>query len=87
MHKFDLSFYLGIAAGLLCTISFLPQVFKIYKQKSARDISLVTFITFALGVFIWLIYGITIKEIPIILANGFTLFLVALIIVMKLKYD
>lgn len=77
---------LGIAAGTLTTISFIPQVIKIYKMKDAKELSLLTFCIFSFGVFLWLVYGILIKEWPIILANGITLVLIFMIIGMKIKY-
>jgi len=80
------SFIVGILAGTLCTISFIPQIIKIIKTRQAKDLSLITFSIFALGVFFWLIYGIMIKELPIILANGITLVLVAIVVAAKLKY-
>jgi MtN3 and saliva related transmembrane protein len=51
--------YLGLAAGALTTISFLPQVIKTWKSKSAKDLSFGMFGIFSLGVLLWLIYGIT----------------------------
>lgn len=80
------SFIVGILAGTLCTISFIPQIIKIIKTRQAKDLSLITFSIFALGVFFWLIYGIMIKEVPVILANGITLVLVAIVVAAKLKY-
>lgn len=80
------SFILGIAAGILCTFSFIPQVIKIFRTKNARDISLLTFSVFFLGVILWFIYGIMIKEWPIIIANAVTLIIILSIVVMKIKY-
>ena len=77
---------LGLAAGTLTTISFIPQVIKLYKTKDAKDLSTATFCIFSCGVFLWLIYGIIIHEWPIIIANSITLILTFIIIVMKLKY-
>ena len=77
---------LGIAAGALTTISFIPQVVKIYRMKDARDISLATFSIFSCGVFLWIVYGVVVHEWPIILANGITLILSFSILIMKLKY-
>ncbi len=77
---------LGILAGTLTTVSFIPQVIKIYKMKDARELSFATFFIFSLGVFLWLIYGIIIREWPVILANGITFLLICLIIIMKIKY-
>ncbi|MBM3248845.1 MAG: hypothetical protein FJZ10_05460 [Candidatus Omnitrophica bacterium] len=80
------SFIVGIIAGALCTISFIPQIVKIIKTRQAKDLSLLTFSIFALGVLFWFIYGIMIKELPVILANGITLVLVAIVVAAKLKY-
>jgi len=77
---------LGILAGTLTTISFIPQVIKIYKSKDAKDLSIATFFIFSLGVSLWLLYGVLIQEWPIILANAITLVLISLIIIMKIKY-
>lgn len=78
---------LGILAGTLTTISFVPQVMKIYRMKDAKELSMLTFSIFSLGVFFWLVYGIVAREWPIILANGITLILILMIIVMKIKYS
>jgi len=77
---------IGIIAGALTTIAFLPQVIKIYKMKDAKELSLATFSIFSAGVLLWLVYGILVNELPIILANAVTLILIISIIVMKLKY-
>jgi len=77
---------IGIIAGTLTTIAFLPQVIKIYKMKDAKELSMTTFFIFSAGVLFWLVYGILVSELPIILANGVTLILAISIIAMKLKY-
>jgi len=85
MVKID--FVIGLLAGVLCTISFFPQVVKIFKTKRTQDLSLLTFSIFSLGVFLWLIYGFLRQEIPIILTNAVIFLLALLIILMKVKYD
>jgi len=76
----------GLLAGLLTTIAFLPQVIKIWETKSVCDISFGTFALFSLGVSLWLVYGILQRDIPIMLANGLTLVLSLNILVFKVKY-
>lgn len=78
--------YLGFAAGVITTFSFLPQVVRIYRVKSGRDISLWMMLLFALGITLWLIYGLLLMSLPIILANSVTLVLVVIIVVLKLHY-
>ena len=74
---------IGSVAGTLTTLSFLPQVLKTYRSRSAKDISLVMFLLFSLGVFLWLLYGLSIQSMPIIISNGITLVLSLSILVMK----
>ncbi|MBD2679052.1 MULTISPECIES: SemiSWEET transporter [Nostoc] len=77
---------LGLAAATLTTIAFLPQMFKTWQSKSAKDVSFVMLVTFNSGVFLWLIYGIYLQALPIILANSVTLFFNLIILWLKIKY-
>ena len=78
---------IGALAGTLTTVSFVPQVLKTWRSRSARDISFGMFSLFSLGVLLWLIYGISIQSLPIMLANGITLTLSLVMIAMKLGFD
>lgn len=78
---------IGAAAGLLTTLSFVPQVVKVWRSRSAADISLWMFLLFSLGVLLWLVYGLYLRSTPIILANGVTLILALSVVVMKLRFD
>ncbi|MCW5317404.1 hypothetical protein GTQ43_27430 [Nostoc sp. KVJ3] len=77
---------LGLAAATLTTTAFLPQMFKTWQTKSAKDVSFVMLITFMSGLFLWLIYGIYLQSLPIILANSVTLFFNLIILWLKIKY-
>ena len=77
---------LGLVAGGLTTASFVPQVRKIWKTKSAEDVSLLMFVAFCVGVSLWIAYGLLKGEAAIILTNAVTLVLGAAIVWMKLKY-
>jgi MtN3 and saliva related transmembrane protein len=77
---------LGLVAGLLTTLSFVPQVVKTWRSRSARDLSLVMFLLYCLGVFLWMIYGFMIDELPVILWNIITLILASIILVFKIRY-
>lgn len=77
---------IGFSAATLTTVSFFPQVLKIWKSKSAKDISLGTFLIMALGLFLWLLYGIFKVSFPIIAANVVSLGLVFIILIFKLRY-
>ncbi|XOJ72708.1 SemiSWEET transporter [Candidatus Pelagibacter sp. Uisw_114] len=78
--------YVGFFAAFCTTVSFLPQVIKVYKTKSTKDISLYMFLIFTIGTFCWLIYGIIESSIPIIIANTITLILSAIILLYKIKF-
>jgi MtN3 and saliva related transmembrane protein len=77
---------LGMIAGTLTTVSFVPQVLKIWRSRSAGDISFGMFLLFSLGVVLWLMYGIAIHSLPVIVSNVVTLVLSVSIIVMKLYF-
>ena len=77
---------LGLIAGALTTVAFIPQVVKIWKSRHTADISLGMFSIFSVGVLLWLLYGIQLGALPIILSNGITLVLSLTILVFKLKY-
>jgi MtN3 and saliva related transmembrane protein len=77
---------LGFLAGTLTTISFVPQVHKVWRTKRSDDLSLGMLVTFGLGVFLWLIYGMLVHSMPVIVANAVTLALILMILVLKLRY-
>jgi MtN3 and saliva related transmembrane protein len=78
--------WLGLVAGGLTTMSFVPQVRRIWKTKSAEDVSLMMFAAFCVGVTLWLIYGFIKGEVAIIVTNAATLVFSAAIVWMKLKF-
>jgi MtN3 and saliva related transmembrane protein len=77
----------GSIAAFCTTLSFLPQLIRVWRRKSARDISLTMFLLFSFGVACWLVYGFGIGSGPIIVANALTLMLALTILVLKLQYD
>ena len=79
--------WIGSTAAVCTTISFLPQLMRVWRRKSARDISLTMFLLFSFGVACWLVYGIGIGSGTIAAANAVTLALALAILVLKLRYD
>lgn len=77
---------LGLTAGMLTTIAFLPQVVKTWKSRSAKDLSLSMFSLFCLGVALWLAYGMLVRDIPVIAANLLTLLLASTLLFFKLRF-
>ncbi len=76
----------GLAAGTLTTISFVPQVVRIVRTRSAHDISWWMFGIFSVGVALWLWYGIMLGALPVILSNVVTLTLATAILWLKWRY-
>jgi len=77
---------IGISAGILTTISFIPQVIQVIKTRSTKDISLFMFLIFSTGVLCWLIYGILRTSPAMIISNAIILVSSLIIIGFKLKY-
>jgi MtN3 and saliva related transmembrane protein len=78
---------LGLVAGAITTGSFVPQVVRVYKIKSAREISLFFTILFLIGDLIWMAYGIYLQSLPIIMWNILGASLAAALMIAKLKYS
>lgn len=76
---------IGLSAAFLTTSAFIPQVYKIYKEKNADGISLTMYIILLTGVILWFVYGVLIGSLSIIIANGVTALLQLSIIIFKLK--
>jgi MtN3 and saliva related transmembrane protein len=63
-------FIIGTLAALLTTFGFVPQIIKIYKTKSVKDVSIDTLFQFALGVIFWTLYGIHLGDVIIAVGNA-----------------
>ena len=83
----DTTTLIGFAAGGLTTISFLPQVVKTARTRSARDLSESMLLAFLTGLVLWTIYGFQVGSVPIIAANVATIVLVAIILAMKVMFN
>lgn len=78
--------FLGLSAGTLTTVAFIPQVWQTWRSRSAKDISAGTFVLFSAGVFLWLLYGLAIGAVPVIVANAVTLGLALAVLWMKVRF-
>jgi MtN3 and saliva related transmembrane protein len=77
---------IGLIAALFTTVSLLPQLIKVYKTKSTKDISTGMFTLFGAGVLLWFVYGIFVNDLPIIVANSLAFIQAAVILLFKAKY-
>ena len=77
---------IGLIAGGLISVSFIPQIWKLFKLKSAREISLPFTLLQLCGILMWLFYGIILSLSAVIVTNIFNAILISLIIYAKAKY-
>ncbi len=77
--------FLGLIAGTLTTTAFLPQLIKVWKTRSAKDISLLMYIVICTGILLWLIFGFLIGSLPVIAANAVTLLIATAILILKIR--
>ncbi len=78
---------LGYSAGFITALTFLPQVIKTWKEKSAKDISLYMFVIAFINEIMWLAYGILRNDWVIISTNAVMLIMSGVMIMLKLKYN
>jgi len=77
---------IGLTAGTLTILSFLPQVIKTVRTKKTKDISMAMYIVLATGLFIWVIYGVLTKNFPVTLANSISFILAMFVLILKIRY-
>lgn len=82
--------FLSISAtvfGAISALAGLPQVIKIFRRKSAKDISLLTFVLLLLGAFSFLLLGIEMRSPALIIANSIAVISTSLVIIGFLLYN
>lgn len=83
MFYFEL---LGFLGGALTTFGLIPQIVRLFKLRSAHEISLTFTFLFLAGAICWLVYGISLSLMPVIAWNSVSFVLLILILSAKLKY-
>ena len=76
----------GFLGGTLITIAMIPQVYRLFKLRSAREISLTFTALFLVGGIFWLTYGLVLMRPSLIYANVASIILVGLMLFAKLKW-
>lgn len=77
---------IGYIAGTITSLGFVPQVVKGFQTKHMKDVALWQPLLLTAGMIMWLIYGIMLKEMPMILANTFAIICNTIVIIQKLVY-
>jgi MtN3 and saliva related transmembrane protein len=75
---------LGLLAGLLTTLAWIPQVVKTWRTRSTGDLSLGMYLVMVSGLALWFVYGLVIGDVALIIANGVTCALAATVLYLKL---
>ena len=77
---------IGLVAGALTSFAAVPQVVKTWRTGHARDISIWQPVLLTVGMALWLVYGIVLGDLPLILANSFSIACYVVLIVMKVRF-
>lgn len=78
--------YIGIVAGICTSISLLPQLIKLIKEKNARDLSITYLIILLAGLALWVWYGTRQEDLPIMITNAFAATLTVAILVVGIRF-
>jgi MtN3 and saliva related transmembrane protein len=74
----------GFSASLLSVLNQFPQAIKVFRSKDTHSISLVMYCIVVVCITLWLVYGIMLKDGPLIWANALSLVPIVYIFLMKL---
>ena len=78
--------YTGYAAAFCTTSAYVPQVLRVWRTRSTKDISLKMFLVLVTGLILWLAYGFWRGKMPLIIANAVTLVLAGIILYFKIRH-
>ncbi len=78
--------HLGLVAGAITTAAGIPQVVRAYRTKHTRDISIWQPVLLNVGMTLWLIYGLALGDMPLIVANAFSIVCYGALMIMKFRY-
>ena len=77
---------IGALAAVLTTLCWVPQALKIVRERETRAISLPGTLLSAIGVLLWLVYGLALADAPLIASSAVTLAITAAILALKVRY-
>ena len=78
---------IGIVAGILTSVSMLPQLIKTIKEKQAEDLSIIMILVLMSGIGGWIWYGILRNDMPIVFTNCFSFLINSILLFFRVKYD
>jgi MtN3 and saliva related transmembrane protein len=77
---------IGLLGGTLSCITFVPQIFKTWKSKSVKDISVSSFLIVVASTIVWVVYGLLINSISVVSTNIVVFFTAIIMLWMKWKF-
>ena len=77
---------LGYGACAVTALTFLPQVLKTWKEKSAKNVSMMMFIIAFVNEIMWIAYGALRNDMVIVVTNVIMITMCSIMILLKLKY-
>ena len=79
--------YVGHLGAFMSSVTFIPQVYKVWKTKGVNDLSLTMILIIFSSTIVWLVYAVALMLWPVILANSIVCFPSILLLVFKLTYS
>lgn len=83
----DFVMTLGLIAGAVTSMGFIPQLIRGYRTKELDDVSYFMPSILAVGMSLWFLYGFFVQQFPIIVANAFGIGCCIVLLVMKKIYS
>jgi len=77
---------IGTIAGILTSVSMIPQLIKVLKEKDVENLSWGMIAVLLTGVSLWVVYGIMKDELPIVLSNGFSVLVNTTLLIYYFRY-
>ena len=77
---------IGAIAATLTMFGFVPQIAKIHRNRSVKDVSLTTLVQFSVGIFLWMVYGIYLRNNILIISNLVSITTLVVAVGLYLKY-
>jgi len=72
--------------GSLMSIAHFPQAYRIWKRKSSKDVSVITYSLFTAGTIVWTVYGIMLKQWPVTISYSIGLVGCFTVVFMLIRY-
>jgi MtN3 and saliva related transmembrane protein len=77
---------IGAVAAALTTFGFVPQIVRIHRTRSVEDVSLTMLVQYSIGLFLWMVYGIYLKNYILIISNMVSFSTLVVAVGLYLKY-